>query len=259
MALSLSSLVEQLVRLIESINASHQIVDSSAGIGWMMAEALAANGASKVFILGRRQDVLAKAAAKYPEIMVPVGCDVSSKESLEAAASLVAKDTGYVNLLVANSGISGAGVRYDGSLSISDLRTQLLGIPMEKFTETFHVNVTGAWFTMVAFLELLDAGNKHAVSGKAGAFGSPVKEGGKAPSVQSQVVFTSSLAGFSRAHWTGPDYGGSKAAVIHLMKQASTNLAAYGIRVNSIAPGRRSSYDSMGCPTVSVLVLYGFS
>lgn len=217
------------------------VTGGATGIGWMMAEALAVNGAAKVFLLGRREDVLTKSAAKYPDVMVPVTCDVSSKTSLEAAVAQVAKTTGFINLLVANSGIGGSANRYNASLSLSELRAQLMAPAMEDFTKTFHVNVTGAWFTMVAFLELLDAGNKHAVSGQAGAFGAPVKEGGKAPSVQSQVVFTSSLASVSRGYWTQADYGGSKAAVTYLMKQASTNLAPYGIRSNAIAPGRKSN------------------
>lgn len=203
-----------------------------------MAEALAMNGASKVFLLGRRGDTLSEAAGKYPDIMVPVTCDVTSKEALGLAVDLVTKTTGYINLLVANSGIAGPAIGYKPGLTISELRSHLLATPMDAFTQTFHVNVTGAWMTMVAFLELLDAGNKHAVSKQPGAFGSPVMAGSNKPSVQSQVVFTSSLAAFSRGHWTAPNYGGSKAAITQLMKQASTNLAPYGIRANAIAPGR---------------------
>lgn len=206
-----------------------------------MAEALAVNGARKVYILGRRPQVLKEGAAKYPDIMVPVVCDVTSKESLQSAVDQVSQDTGYINLLIANSGIVGPLNRYNQALSLPDLRTQLLGATMEDFTQTLHVNVTGAWFTMASFLELLDAGNKHAVSGEAGAFGAPVKEGGRVPSIQSQVVFTSSLAAFSRGFWTTPAYGGSKAAIMHLMKHASTNLAPHGIRANALAPGCRWS------------------
>lgn len=203
-----------------------------------MAEALAVNGAAKVFLLGRRADVLEVAAAKYPGVMVPVVCDVTSKESLQSAAATVAKATGHINLLIANSGVGGPENKYNPSMSLPELRAHLLATPMDGFTQTFHVNVTGAWLTMVSFLELLDAGNKNAVARKPGAFGAPVKEGGRAPSVQSQVVFTSSLAAFSRGYWTAPAYGSSKVAIMYLMKQASTNLAPYGIRANALAPGR---------------------
>ncbi|ROW07348.1 hypothetical protein VMCG_03899 [Cytospora schulzeri] len=213
------------------------VTGGGTGIGWNMAEALAVNGARKVYILGRRLDVLKQGAAKYPDVMVPLVCDVTSKESLQSAVDQVSKDIGYINLLIANSGIAGPANHYNPSLPLPDLRSQLLSASMEDFTKTLHVNVTGAWFTMASFLELLDAGNKHAVSGEAGAFGAPVKEGVKVPSIQSQVVFISSLAAFSRGHWTAPSYGGSKAAIMQLMKHASTNLVRHGIRANALAPG----------------------
>lgn len=211
--------------------------DHLAGIGWIMAEALATNGARKVYLLGRRPDVIKQAAARYPDVMVPIVCDVTSKESLQSAVDQISGEIGYINLLIANSGISGPKNTYDNSLSLSELRTKLLSPSMDDFTQTFRVNVAGAWFTMASFLELLDAGNKHAMSGEAGAFGAPV-EGAKSPSIQSQVVFIASLAAYSRSYFTSPAYGGSKAAILHLMKHTSTNLTPHGIRANALAPGR---------------------
>lgn len=215
-----------------------------------MAEALAVNGAAKVFLLGRRAEVIKDAAAKYPEVMVPVQCDVTSKESLQSAVDEISKTTKHINLLVANSGGAGEPIGYKPSMSLPELRAHLMSASMEAFTETLHVNTTGAYFTMVAFLELLDAGNKHAVSGGPAAtgtpngpvlFGAPSNLDSNAPSIQSQVIFTTSLAAHSRGWWTSPHYGSSKAALSFLMKQASTNLARYGIRANALAPG--STFD----------------
>ncbi|KAI3401095.1 hypothetical protein diail_240 [Diaporthe ilicicola] len=179
------------------------VTGGGTGIGWNMAEALATNGARKVYLLGRRPDVIKQAAAKYPDVMVDIVCDVTSKESLQSAVDQISKE---------------------------------VGPSMEEFTQTFHVNVAGAWFTMASFIELLDAGNKHAMSGEAGAFGAPVK-GAKSPSIQSQVVFIASLAAYSRSYFTAPAYGGSKAAILHLMKHTATNLTPHGIRANALAPG----------------------
>ena len=108
---------------------------------------------------------------------------------------------------------------------------------MEDFTDAFHVNVTGAFYTLTAFLELLEAGNTNAL---AGGYGAPVN-GSKAPSIQSQVIFTSSVSALMRSYYSTPAYAGSKAAILHLAKQAASQLAPYGIRVNALTPGCKSA------------------
>lgn len=238
------------------------VTGGGTGIGLVMARALLGAGAKKVYILGRRRDVLDKAASEAAAdlkkassssssigVLVPIECDVTSKASLQSAVDAVTKDAGYLNLLVANSGIGGPEARYGKGKSVSELRRELFEqVEMEDFTRAFHVNVTGAYFTMLAFLELLDAGNKHAVShaneAEGSVFGVPnpdATSNPKVPAVQSQVVFTSSISAFSRSHVSGPAYSGSKSAIMHLTKHSSSNLAEHGIRVNALAPGCKST------------------
>ena len=201
-----------------------------------MARALAANGAAKVYILGRRLEVLQEAAKENPAVLVPIQCDVTSKDSLQAAVDCITAESGFVNLVVANSGALGPTARWNSSLSIAEVRQKMFSeVALEDMTQTFHVNVTGAFFTMLAFLELLDAGNKNAI--EKGGFGAPIKAGSDVPSVQSQVIITSSVAAFSRNPNSTPSYAGSKAAVMHLTKHSASNLAKYSIRVNALAPG----------------------
>jgi NAD(P)-dependent dehydrogenase (short-subunit alcohol dehydrogenase family) len=202
-----------------------------------MAKALMANGAKKVYILGRRQDVL-DAAAKETAGLVPIQTDITSKDSLQAAVDKIAADEGYLNLLVANSGIVGT-TRIWGTgnsvRSIKEMRQELFADnDFEDFTNAFRVNVAGSFFTLAAFLELLDEGNKRAAAGE-GAFGGQAAPG--VPFVQSQVIVTSSISAYVRGPTTPPSYGGSKAAILEMAKQASTQLAPHGIRVNIIAPG----------------------
>ncbi len=124
----------------------------------MMAKALATAGARKVYILGRRKSALEKAAAQN-ERLIPLECDVTEKESLQSAVDTITKDTGYVNLVVANSGVLGPRNNFDPSFSIQELRKHMFeDVSVEDFTGVYKVNVTGAWFTLMAFLELLDAG-----------------------------------------------------------------------------------------------------
>ncbi|KAI0528047.1 short chain dehydrogenase [Xylaria bambusicola] len=211
------------------------VTGGGTGIGFNMAKALANAGAKKVYILGRRREVLEK-AAKAHESLYPIVCDVGSKESLQAAVDAITKESSYVNLVVANSGIIGPAARFHPDSSIKDLKQRLFDdVSMDDFSQTMNINVTGAYFTMLAFLELLDAGNENA---RKGGFGAPLSAGSSTvPSIQSQVLFTSSISAYSRAWISPPSYSASKAAIEHLAKHASTNLAPYGIRVNAMAPG----------------------
>lgn len=211
------------------------VTGGATGIGLMMARALAGAGAQKVYILGRRRAVLEEAAASHAAL-VPVECDVTSKASLQAVVDLVTKEVGFVNLVVANSGTGGPEKRFNPAMTLQEVRRTLFDeVDMDAFTGAFHVNVTGAYFTMLAFLELLDAGNRNAV--EKGGFGAPTTKGSDAPAVQSQVIFTSSIAAFSRAVPSTPAYAGSKAALMHLTKHSCSALAKYSIRVNALAPG----------------------
>ncbi|KAI1360294.1 short chain dehydrogenase [Xylaria arbuscula] len=212
------------------------ITGGGTGIGLVMAKALASSGA-KVYILGRRASTLEAAASLHASI-IPIVCDVTSKASLQNAVDIITQDTGYVNLVVANAGIFGPAASFDRNLSVSELREKLFaGVDMHDFTETMHVNVTGAYFSILAFLELLDKGNQNAVKGGGGGFGKPLREGSGVPRVQSQVIVTSSLGAYSREKASAPSYAASKAAIAQLAQHAATNLAPYQIRVNTLAPG----------------------
>ncbi|KAI2626987.1 short-chain dehydrogenase [Hypomontagnella submonticulosa] len=210
------------------------ISGGGSGLGLMMAKALAGAGAKKVYILGRRQATLETAATAHPSIS-PIVCDVTSKESLQAAVDVIAREVGFVNLVIANSGAMGPIKSFDPTANIQQLRKSMFDeVTVEEFTGVFNVNVTGAYFTMLAFLELLDAGNKNALKG---GFGAPLKAGSKVPSIQSQVIVVGSVGSFSRQWHTPPAYAGSKSAIVQMASHAATGLAQYQIRVNTLEPG----------------------
>ena len=200
-----------------------------------MARALARNGAT-VYILGRRLSALESVSASYnnpgPGTITPITCDVTSKDSLEAAAANIAAQTGFVNLVIANAGTLGptnrdlqprAAEDPKGPLSIQEAKDHLWQVPMEDVVDVYKVNVAGALYTAVAFLDLLDKGNAKG-------------------NVQqtSQVLVTSSIGGFHR-NWmaVGLAYTTSKAAVTHLTKSLASFLVQWRIRVNGLAPGRK--------------------
>ncbi|KAJ5893451.1 Short-chain dehydrogenase/reductase SAT3 [Penicillium taxi] len=208
------------------------ITGGGSGLGRIVAKALAINGASKIFVLGRREDALRETASQAGPKVIPVACDVTSKESLEAAYQAVAAQTSHVDILFANSGTLGSKVipkpKVDGSLhSLSEIRDALLALPMKDFTNVLNVNVTGAYYTVVAFLPLLEAANQRRPVPRPGVLSPPT----------AQVIITSSIAAFNRNVPNNYAYNTSKAAVTHLVKSLSTNFLPYHIRVNGIAPG----------------------
>lgn len=201
------------------------ITGGSSGLGVMMAKALALNGAHRIYIIGRRNNMLETTAKESPHgNIIPVVGDVTSKDDLKSIAATIEKEVGYINVLIANSGVAGPqSTSVTPETSLKDFQAALWELPFDDYTNTFAVNVSAVFFTVVAFLSLLDAGNaKGNVEQK------------------SQVIATSSIAGFNRNVPGGYAYGQSKAATTSLMKQLATQLVPYGIRSNVIAPGRTS-------------------
>ncbi|KOS47344.1 hypothetical protein ACN38_g1672 [Penicillium nordicum] len=210
------------------------ITGGGSGLGRIMTKALDANEVSKIFILGRREDALQETVSQTINgTVIPIKCDITSKESLEAAYQAVAAQTTHVDLLIANSGIMGPLMKppqpaADGSLPpLSQVRDELFNIPMEEFNTVLNVNVTGSYYTVLAFLPLLEAANKRRPAPQEDVLAAPT----------AQVIITSSIAGFIRKVPFSFAYNTSKAATTHLIKLLSTSFAHYGIRVNGLSPG----------------------
>lgn len=196
----------------------------------MMARSLVAGGAAKVYIAGRRADVLEKAAAAVdPAVVVPLPCDVTSTAGLQALVAHITRETGYLHLLICNSGIGGPQVpappapaaaaaapsaTTTSAPTLKEWRDANLAVPVEDYARTFAVNVTSVWYTAVACLELLDRGNREE----------------NTLGWASQVVVTSSIGAFNKKAPGGWAYGQSKAAATHAVKQLGVVLPTWGIR-----------------------------
>ena len=146
------------------------------------------------------------------------------------AAKKVEEDAGYVDVLINNTGIFMNNAR--SARRATDIKSFQEGLwkagTSEDFTEALDVNIKAIYYTTVAFLGLLDAGNKRH----------------SAPDVPtSQVITVSSYVGLS-SHALGADelvnslsYSSSKAAATHLGKTFASLLAPWKIRSNVIEPG----------------------
>jgi NAD(P)-dependent dehydrogenase (short-subunit alcohol dehydrogenase family) len=153
--------------------------------------------------------------------IIPLQADVTKKDDLAKIVTQITSTDGYINVLIANSGISGPSVNgITPTSTFTELRDALWSTSSADFTQTFEVNTTAVFFTVAAFLDLLDAGNKKGNMSQTG-----------------QVIVTSSIGGYNRIALAGFAYGTSKAATTHLVKVLATLLTPHGIRSNAIAPG----------------------
>ncbi|KAK1830609.1 NAD(P)-binding protein [Podospora conica] len=201
------------------------ITGGGTGIGLMCAQALAANGA-KVYITGRRMNVLESAASSHspstgPGKIIPIGpCDVTSKPDLEnLAKDLAAKESG-LHLLVCNAGISGPKASTSAS-DATELRDELWSKEdPSAWGAVFNTNVSSVYFTALAFLPLLQAVSR-----------------GEQARFTSSIIVISSMSGIMRHAQGHFSYNAAKGATVHLARLMSAEFEKTGVRVNSIAPG----------------------
>ena len=175
------------------------ITGGSRGIGFAVAQALAAEGAA-VGLVARDTEGLAAAAARLATSGAPTAtaaADVTDAQALTQAVDDIAAALGGLDLLVANAG---------GTVGQGNLTSAQPG----EFTATFALNAGHA-------AELIRAGLPH------------MRASGGA------VVIISSITGMRPAPRTA--YAAAKAAEIHLAATAAQELAPYGIRVNAVSPG----------------------
>ena len=190
----------------------------------MASQALAANGA-KVYITGRRMEVLERAAKEHSPHssqanlngqIIPIGpCDVTSKKDLEKLATEIEIKEKYLSLFVAAAGVAGP-KGFPDSSDAKQIKKELWKEGVDEWNSTYNTDVTSVYFSTIAFLPLLQS----------------------APTSQkSSVIVISSMSGMMRHSQAHFSYNAAKAATAHLSRMMSKEFAKTGVRVNSIAPG----------------------
>lgn len=114
----------------------------------MIAQAFANNGA-RVYIAGRRQEVLENAVKTWGSSlahpkgeMIPVQCDVTSKESIQGLVQAVSKKDKHVDLLVNNAGISkGTSTVEKGDEDVKQLAEELWSEDQKNWEDVYKTNV----------------------------------------------------------------------------------------------------------------------
>ncbi|KIM63699.1 hypothetical protein SCLCIDRAFT_15512 [Scleroderma citrinum Foug A] len=202
---------------------------TGTGIGLILAQAFAKNGA-KVYITSRRRDDLEK-AAKYwgsplhilteGKLKVPVICDVTSKDSIRQLVDDIRKNETRVDVLVNNAG--GLGTREAGRQdeSIQALAEDLFNDDPAQWEDVYRTSVIGAFRVSAAFLPFLHAATTSR------------------PSHTGSIINISSIAGITRTNFDRVKYSVSKAASVYLTMMLAQKFRSKTIRVrvNSIVPG----------------------
>jgi NAD(P)-dependent dehydrogenase (short-subunit alcohol dehydrogenase family) len=167
------------------------------GIGRAIARDFAAAG-DRVVIVGRRRDVLERAAAEIDGEVVALPADLTDAPAVERLGSEIAQRFPQVDVLVNNAGGTAGGGPAQGGL------TQVA----ERWTDMWRANVLSA----VLLIEALKP-----------RLASP---GGR-------VLLLSSIAAYRGAN----GYGSAKAALHPYAYDLAAELGPRGITVNVIAPG----------------------
>ena len=135
------------------------VTGGSSGIGLATARRFAEEGAY-VFITGRRQAELDKAAASIGERVEAVQGDATSLADLDRLYRAVTASKGRLDILVANSGFSEAAM--------------LDEITAEHFDKTFGLNARATLFTVQKAVPLMTGGGTVVLIGSiAGSIGTP--------------------------------------------------------------------------------------
>ncbi|WP_338728578.1 SDR family NAD(P)-dependent oxidoreductase [Haladaptatus sp. DJG-WS-42] len=176
------------------------ITGASSGIGKVIAEQFAADGAN-VVICSRERDNVQPVADGITDAggeALAVECDVTDREAVNAVVAATVETFGGVNTLVNNAGAS--------------------------FMANFEDISENGWKTIVDI-------NLHGTYHCSQAAGAVMRERGGG-----SIVNIASVAGTLGSPYMS-HYGAAKAAVINLTKSLSFEWADDDVRVNGIAPG----------------------
>ncbi|KAJ5818077.1 hypothetical protein N7474_003668 [Penicillium riverlandense] len=187
------------ITLVEKVVA---ITGANRGIGLGIAEVCLANSAKVVYSLdmmepGEDSEGLQK---RYPNFRY-IQTDVTSEESVQKAIDQVVQETGRIDGLVANAGMT--------------KHQPALNFDRPELEKLFNLNVFGAYFcAQIVARKFIELG------------------------IKGSIVMTSSMTSYrpNRAAPSAP-YGATKAAVRNMCHTLAMEWSKHGIRVNSISPG----------------------
>ena len=178
------------------------ITGASSGLGKQMATAFAEQGANLVIMARRieRLEALKAELEKKKVKVLPVQCDVTNTENINAAAALAEKTFGKVDILVNCAGSS----KDKGVLEMQD----------EEWQFTIDTDLSSVFKVTRAFANIM---KKHGY--------------GRIINIASMYGLVGNTAIPTVA------YHASKGGVVNFTRAVAAELAPYGITCNAICPG----------------------
>ncbi len=167
------------------------VTGGNRGIGLAIATALAAAG-DRVAITHRGP------VDGLPEELLPVCCDVTDVDAVDAAFTTVEDKHGPVQVLVSNAGITDDGL--------------LMRMSEDSFTRVLDANLTGAY-------RVAKRATRAMLKARTG-----------------RMIFISSVVGLLGSAGQ-VNYAASKAGLIGLARSITRELGSRGITANVVAPG----------------------
>jgi citronellol/citronellal dehydrogenase len=182
------------------------VAGASRGIGATVAEALAAHGAAVAVAARSEQEgkvpgtihAVADRITSAGGRALPVSCDVTSEESVEAAVAQTVSELGGIDILVANAGVLWLG--------------PIESTPLKRWQLCLNVNLTGVFLVTKAVIPHVKA------------------RGGSLTAITTTGV--GMIEHGSNAYWV------SKAGAERLYLGLAADLKADNIAVNCLSPSR---------------------
>ncbi len=176
------------------------VTGGGSGIGAAVSKQLAAEGAEKIYIFGRKLSKLQNTVdAIGAERCIPVSVDVSNEEEVRAAVGEIAEKEGHIDILCNIAGIPGPSARAED-------------YSFEDFKKVYSINVFGTFLMMKYCLPVMQKNHRGA------------------------IVNTCSCSGM-RGYQLEIGYGSSKFAVMGMTMNAAGENGRNGVRVNCFSPG----------------------
>ncbi len=183
------------------------ITGGASGLGAGTAARFIQNGA-RVVILDRDQEKGSQLAAELGDNARFFPADVTSEEDVRAALEFTSSEFGALNILVNCAGV-GIAIRTTSSRGPH---------PLDLFETVIRVNLIGT-FNCIRLASTMMAGNEPNAGGERGV-----------------IINTASVAAFEGQIGQAA-YSASKGGIVGMTLPVARDLARYGIRVCTIAPG----------------------